>query len=348
MYNADLCHDILFEKVQPQLSKRKDGQTYDEWKKQINEKFIQLLGIEEISKNACPLNVQIESEEQKNGYTQIRFTFDSEVGANVPCYLLIPDTGKEKYPVAIVLQGHSTGFHLSIGEQKYEGDERMLPRASLALQAVQNGFAALAIEQRAMGERRSPRSYGKENIPYPRPHMCAHASLTAIALGRTVLGERIWDVHKAIDALEYFAKCDTDKILITGNSGGGTASFYAACYDKRIKISAPSCSFCAYRTSIFDIEHCACNYIPGVAKWFEMQDLACLIAPRNLIVVTGKEDPIFPIDGVRESFETVKRIYAEVGVADNCQIVETPKGHYWCEDLVWPAVKQATEKLSWK
>ena len=45
-------------------------------------------------------------------------------------------------------------------------------------------------------------------------------------------GERMWDVSKAIDALAEFPKCDTDKIFITGNSGGGTMSFYAACYDE--------------------------------------------------------------------------------------------------------------------
>ena len=344
MYNADLCHDILFEKIQPKLSRRQDEQSYEEWRDTIYEKLIQLTGLDEIAKNACPLNVQIEREEEKDGYKLIRFTFESEIGAIVPCYLLIPNTGKEKYPVAITLQGHSTGFHLSIGETKYDGDENNQPRVSFALQAVQNGFIALAIEQRAMGERRSPRSYGKENIPHARAHMCAHASLTAIALGRTVLGERIWDVSKAIDALSYFPVCDTEKILITGNSGGGTASYYAACYDKRIQISVPSCSFCSYRTSIFDIEHCACNYMPNMAKWFEMQDLACLIAPRHLIAVTGKEDPIFPIDGVRKSFQRVREIYTESGAADNCQMVETPKGHWWCEDLVWNAVMQKCKK----
>ena len=81
-------------------------------------------------------------------------TFESEKGEFVPCYLLIPDTGKEKYPVAITLQGHSTGFHNSIGVVKYEQDEAYQPRGQFAIQTVKNGFIALAIEQRGMGERR--------------------------------------------------------------------------------------------------------------------------------------------------------------------------------------------------
>ena len=59
-------------------------------------------------------------------------------------------------------------------------------------------------------------------------------------------------MRMAIDALVMFPQCDTDKILITGNSGGGTMSFYAACFDERIKLSVPSCAFCSYEDSIMN------------------------------------------------------------------------------------------------
>lgn len=344
--NGDTSHELLVKKLTPSLSFSADAD-FDEWKSALGEKLFELLGIDEIKKNACPLALDVEWEERRDGYTLTRFTFESEYGAAVPCYLLIPDTDKEKYPVAICLQGHTTGFHLSIGEGKHENDEKYLPNNEFAVQAVREGYAALAIEQRGMGERRSPRSYGEDNIPYPRPHMCAVQSLDALMLGRTVIGERVWDVKCAIDLLENFPKCDTGRIVITGNSGGGTASFYAACCDGRISISAPSCSFCSYSGSIMSIEHCACNYIPNAPKFFEMQDLAALIAPRRLIVITGKEDPIFPIGAVRESYETVKRIFAKAGAADNCRIVETPNEHYWRPDLVWGAIREEAEKLGW-
>ena len=93
--------------------------------------------------------------------------------------------------------------------------------------------------------------------------------------------------------METFSQCDLNKILITGSSGGGTASYYSACYDERIKVSVPNCSFCSYKTSIMNIYHCSCNFIPHAYEWFEMQDLACLIAPRSLLAVNAKEDLIF-------------------------------------------------------
>ncbi|MDF2440591.1 MAG: hypothetical protein JWN98_1575 [Abditibacteriota bacterium] len=32
---------------------------------------------------------------------------------------------------------------------------------------------------------------------------CHHASMAALLLGRTMIGERMWDVSRAIDALEH-------------------------------------------------------------------------------------------------------------------------------------------------
>ncbi|MBQ8657673.1 MAG: acetylxylan esterase [Clostridia bacterium] len=333
--NGDLCHDLLVQKTRRKLAYRNDC-NYEDWKRSIKEKFIELTGVDKILESAkdCPLNIDIERKEEKNGYMQIRFTFESEPGATVPCYLLIPNTGKKKYPVAITLQGHYLGgMYGSIGEIRLKRDEAYQPRGAFAVQAARNGYVALAIEQRAMGERTSTAKMRK----YPN-QICFFTALRALGLGRTLIGERILDVMRAIDCLSEFPECDTDKILITGNSGGGTTSFYAGCIDERIKLVAPSCAFCGYATSIMDVVHCTCNYIPGAYGYFEMEDLACMIAPRKFLPIAGKEDPIFPIEGVKKSFETVKEIYKRVGAEENCRLVQTPKGHWWCEDIVWSEI----------
>lgn len=337
--NGDLCHTLLAEKIKQKLAYNPDA-NYAEWKKQIREKLIELLGMDEIALNACEPNLRIEEDEMKDGYRQIRFVFESEVGATVLCYLLIPNTGKDKYPVAITLQGHSSGASNSLGIPGTPADVEYVKRGDFGVQATQNGYAALCIEQRAMGERKTSRHKFE-------PMMCTYPSMTALLLGRTTLGERIWDVQRAIDLLGNFTMLDTDKIVITGNSGGGTMSFYAACLEERIKISAPSCAFCSYKTSLLNIFHCPCNFMPYAYKWFEMQDLACLIAPRKLIVIAGKYDGIFPIHGVREGMETVKKIFEREGVENNCKLVETEKAHWWCKDLVWPAINETARELGW-
>lgn len=331
--NGDKCHDTIIKNMKP-LYSFDENKSFQEQKERLRQKFIELTGIDLIQKNACEPNLDIEFEEQKDGYKLIRFTFESEKEAVVPCYLLIPDTKKEKYPVVINLQGHSTGFHISIGVSKYEGDEEDIPRVSFALQAVKNGYIALSIEQRGMGEtkpQKEKRNWGK---------MCSFTAQAAFLLGRTLIGERVWDVSKAIDVLSNFKECDLDNIMIMGTSGGGTASYYSACFDERIKYCVPICSFCPYEESILDIYHCACNFIPSAYNYFDMQDLACLIAPRKLLIVAGKEDIIFPINGVYRGYETVKSVYKAVGQEDNIKLVVTPKGHYYCPDETWKAIEE--------
>lgn len=345
MINGDLCHETLLKKITPKLSF--DEKKNDELRRnELKDKFISLTGLDKIALNACDPDLEIIFKEDKGAYFLTRFEFSSEVGERVPCYLLTPKTegkGQRKFPVAITLQGHVTGFHNSIGVAKFPEDfDGGLERRSMALQAVENGYVALAIEQRGMGERKSTLAKRGPKVN------CRFASFVAISMGRTLIGERVWDVSKAIDALSGFPECDTDKIIITGNSGGGTTSYYAACYDERIKICAPSCAFCPYKSSVLDILHCECNQIPQAINYFEMQDLSELICPRELVIIAGEKDDIFPISGVKEGYETVKKIYRHYNAEENCELVVTPREHWWCADIVWKAVNETAAKLGFK
>ena len=332
-------------KKQKQLLSFNPQRNFVEWKKELKDKLLELLGIDVIAANACSPELDIESDEQKEGYRQIRFTLKSEEDVVVPCYLLIPDGAKKKLPVAIVLQGHTTGFHRSIGVVKYPEDENH-ERSHHALQAIEKGYIALAIENRGMGEQSA------QNQPDRRVHLgersgCYYSQMINFMLGRTLIGERCWDVSRAIDLLENFPECDTDKIIIMGGSGGGTASYYAACLDERIKVCVPVVAFCPYDESILKFYHCSCNYIPHAYKYFDMQDLACLIAPRKLIIINGKDDPSFLAEGAKRGFETVKAIYAKAGAPEECKLTITPYGHFWANDLIWNEINLEIDKLGW-
>ena len=340
MINGDLCHELLLKKTKQSLAFDKT-KNYEAWKRELKAKFIELSGFDLIADNACEPQFEIVAKKQKDGYQQIRFEFYSEIGERVPCYLLIPDSNKEKYPVAITQQGHSFGFHISIGEFKSEEEKTQYGHEDFAVQAVRRGFIALAIENRGMGERMATRVSRESNV------LCRFASVTALSLGRTLIAERVWDVIRAIDMLSNFPQCDLDKILITGTSGGGTVSYYTACLDERIKLSAPNCAFSPYKTSILDIIHCNCNYIPSAFRYFEMQDLSALIAPRRLILVNGEKDDIFPIEGVKEGFETVKSIYEVCGAVDKCKLAITLMDHYWCVDIMWSNILEAVKEMGW-
>ena len=344
--NGLLCHDRITEKLTPKLS-FDESADFSEWKEKIRGKLIELLGLDTISENAVnDPRMEMVEEEQMEGYRQIRFEFESEAGSVVPVYILIPDGLDKKAPAVITLQGHNKmGFRSSIGDPGPDTEDYDTGRGTFAIQAVKKGYVAVAIEQRGMGERRAMNTLIRRVSIRPESGSCYWEAMTAQMLGRTLIGERVWDISRTIDLLSAFPECDTDRIVITGNSGGGTASYYAACIDERIKICAPSCAFCPYPESVLRFYHCSCNYIPNAYRWFDMQDLSCLIAPRRLAIVSGKYDTCFPIKGVKRGFETVRKIYEKAGAVENCSLTVTDNKHFWCEDTMWALIESELNAL---
>ena len=270
------------------------------------------------------------------GCTGIRFLFESEPHVEVICQLLLPKKAPdEKLPLVICLQGHSKGMHLSLGRAVYEGDEEKIAGGDrdFARQIAERGQAALAIEQRAFGERGGT----------PEGPACLHPALQALLLGHTLIGERCWDVSRAIDAVKaHFPMIDTDRIAVMGNSGGGTVALYAAALDTRISAAMPSCAVSSFISSIGVRRHCACNYVPGIAREFDMGDIAGLIAPRPLIVVSGENDGLFPVEGAKEQVRIARASYEAAGAPGRIAHVIGPEGHRFYAALSWPVFDALT------
>lgn len=305
---------------------------YGTWRERAQEKLNELLGIPFAP---CTDEFAMLAETDADTYTQMSFEFQSEEGYFVPGEFLLPKSTTGKVPVVICLQGHSSGKHISLGVAKFEGDANLLEGRDFAIQAVKEGYAAVVIDQRYMGIA----GQGTSGTP---GCIVAGQALPSLLIGRTAIGERVWDVMRLIDVLKaYFSEyIDEHKIVCMGNSGGGTATFYAACLDERISLAVPSCAVCTYEASIVEMHHCACNYVPGIRTYFNMGDLGCLIAPRKLVVVCGIHDEIFPLQGVEESFAIIESGFKTLGKEENCSLVKGNGGHQFYPEDAWPVIKE--------
>ena len=310
-----------------------DGEDFSLWQKKARKKLSELLGLDKIRRSEDN-RFTVEYIKEEEEYTEYRFTLESEPGYTFPCVMRVPKEYKKPLPVILTLQGHSTGMHISLGIPKFKGDEISISGGDrdFVVRAVKEGYAAIAIEQRNFGE------CGGKDEGGPNCHV---STMSAILSGRTTIGERVADVSTVIDAvIQNFDFIDKNKIILMGNSGGGTATFYAAAIDERISMAMPSCAVCTYKHSIAAMFHCTCNFIPGIANHFDMGDIAGLIAPRGLVIVNGKTDNIFPEEGVIESYNEAKRLYTAAGVPDACALVTGPEGHRFYADLAWPVAKR--------
>ncbi len=67
------------------------------------------------------------------------------------------------------------------------------------------------------------------------------------------------------------------------------------------------------------MDHCSCNFVPGLHRFGEMYDLIGLIAPRPVMIEAGDYDPIFPIESVKRSVERARQVYARFGAEDQVE-----------------------------
>lgn len=303
------------------------GRDFAAWQAELRRRLGQILALPAAENG--PLHAVVEGETTHATHRRWRVRFTAEDGEVVPGHLLRPLHQPAPTPVMICLQGHSPGMHLSLGEARNARERELIAGGrDLALQAVKQGWAALVLEQRGFGER----VVGGAS--------CNDAALRALHRGRPLTGQRVFDVMRAIDFLGTLPDLDLTRLGCVGNSTGGTVSFYAACVDPRIRLAVVSCSFCTFADSWLSRPHCACGYLPGVMAVADMPDLAGLIAPRRLLIVAGKSDPLARFEGVELGYQRAREIFTAAGVAERVRLVAGEGGHQFYPELAWPAVAE--------
>lgn len=309
------------------------------WQRALRKELLRATGIDAMPAPGRPRVERLWRREIAEGTVE-KLVLRAEPGADVPMFLCLPQGARTPAPTMICLGGHHAFARASValGEDERSRVEVAGDRA-FAVGCLRRGLAALCVEQRSFGERREllqeRRSFHND---------CHDAAMRALLLGRTLLGERVHDVFRAIDFLVTDPRVDPKRIGVMGNSGGGTVSMWSAALDRRLSFVIGSCSFSSFRESIATIHHCADNYVPGVLGLAEFPDVVGLVAPRPAVIVAGKDDAIFPIAGVRRAFARLRRVYRHVDAGDRVRLVVGPEGHRFYEDLAW---KAAAQLLRW-
>ena len=329
-------HKHVMSQTVPSL--RYDGGDVKSWQARLRRKLRGLVG--EMPTERCALRPRTLWQREHPLGSIEKLTFTAESHADVSAYLCLPIDIEPPFKVVICLQGHSTGMHNSIGVQ-FEDDSKSQAVENdrdFAIQCMRRGFAALCIEQRAFGDR------CEQNESLVLAGRCHSAAMQALLLGRTLIGERVYDVDRGIDYLATRGDVDMKNIGVMGNSGGGTISMFAAALLPRLAFAMPSCYFCTFGASIMSVHHCACNFVPGLLKYAEMSDIMGLFAPKPVTIVAGRDDDIFPITATRRAFKDLQRIYNACDAGDRCRLVVGEGGHRFYADDAWPVMLKQISK----
>ena len=331
---AELPDTFLMNRAQNKQGafKYKEGEDFQALQQKARAALIEKLGIsQKLSAPRVPLEPKVLWSRKVENGTIFKAVLQSEADYDLPIYLCVP-FGKGPFPVWICVQGHGTGMHASISVKwqdestfKYDGGDR-----DFAIQCLAKGYAALCVEQRAFGEKscRDDRNYG-----------CRRLALHNLMFGETLIGNRVFDVDRAIDFIYSRDDLRNDRIGIVGNSGGGTTSIYSGAILPRLTHVMPSSCFSTYKDSILANNHCPCNYFPGMLDWADMGDLAGLCAPKYLVIVNGVNDTIFPIEPAKAEFERARLIYKAAGFPERCRMVIGSAGHRFYKEDAWPVME---------
>ncbi len=309
------------------------------WQRAFRPRLIDALGIPKIlERGDCELEPHLEESDELQECVRELWTIQSEPGFRIPFYMMRPHQQSGPLPLILAPHGHGSGHlpYVGLCETEEQKKKAVEGERDIGFQAIEHGYIAIVPVLRGyhqMGLREW--GNGKHGI-----NTCKLQQNLAYMFGRTLIGERCYDMSRILDFAETRSDIQSDRVAVTGNSGGGTMSLFSAAVDTRIKISMPSCYFCTFEASLGSVSHCSCNFVPGMMRLGEMYDIVGLIAPRPFLAISGAKDTIFPIEAGKFAFQVVKEIYAVAGVESRCEHYIGSEGHRYYKKPVWPFVKK--------
>ncbi len=159
--------------------------------------------------------------------------------------------------------------------------------------------------------------------------------------GYTSAGAEAWNCIRALDYLQSRPDVDAQRIGVTGRSGGGAYSWWAAALDERIQVACPVAGITDLQNHVDDgcVEgHCDCMFMVNTYRW-DYAQVAALVAPRPLLICNTDKDPIFPLDGVVRVHSKVRKVYDLYDAHDKLGLLITEGPHKDTQELQLPVMR---------
>lgn len=289
---------------------------------QIHQHLLMMLG--GLPPQKTPLNARVTGQVAMDGFHIEKLIYESLPRIYIPALVYVPDDGPRKHPAILVPAGHSPK-----GKIFYQ---------ALCQRLVRRGYVVIAWDPVGQGERSqfwdAKSSASRYNL------ICAeHAVMGNLAYlaGTNLARWEIWDGVRAVDYLLTRSDVDSDRISITGTSGGGTQTAYIAAMDRRIKVAAPSCYITSLPMRVYnrifkDPDSDPEQDLYGmISNGVDHPGLLLMMYPRPVFVAAAVLD-FFPIEGTHKTFREVAALYSKFGHADRIAMHDGYHEHQYSLD----------------
>ncbi len=207
------------------------------------------------------------------GYRIEKLVYESEPGIFIPALLFVPEGGNARKPAMIYVHGRGKSAAAAAGGELE--------------QFVKAGLIVLAIDVRGLGETRSRNTEGNDDFPVYFGDF--ESAMTALHIGRPLVGMRMTDVLRGVDLLAARADVESAKIYGFGKDAGAIPLLHAAALDERIRKVAVEGMLASYQTVIQQRIHRQIfeQVIPGMLRSYDLPDVVAALAPRQVWIVNG-------------------------------------------------------------
>ena len=294
--------------------------TLDDWQARRGEcrrQLMEMLGLDPPPERT-PLDAAVTARTEHDEFTVERLHFQSRPGLYVTGDLYLPKQIERPLPAVLYVCGHG---RVKINGVSYGNKTHYQHHGGWF---ARNGYVCLTIDSLQLGE-----IEGIHHGTY------RHGMWWWLNRGYTPAGVEAWNCVRALDYLQSRKEVDSERIGVTGRSGGGAYSWWIAAIDDRIKCAVPVAGITDLQNHVVDgcVEgHCDCMYMVNTYRW-DYPQVAALVAPRPLLISNTDSDRIFPLDGVYRTFERVRKIYALHDAADKVALHITAGGHKDTQEL---------------
>jgi len=280
----------------------------EEWRKRLPEKrrrWREMLGLDPLPPRT-ELKVTVTGILDRGNYVVEKLHFQPLPDCRIACNLYRPKKVEGKLPAVIYVCGHA-----SAGKSHYQLHPRWF---------AEHGYVSMILDAIQIGE-----NGGFHHGTYLKEWWHWYSQ------GYSPAGVEVWAAMRAADYLQSRPDVDPDRLGITGNSGGGTISWFTGAADTRFKVVVPSCQTGNVYQHVRDRTidgHCDCTYWVNTYGW-DFPDVAGLIAPRPLLVCAASEDHLFRPYAFRDLVYRVRGLYLAYGCDEKLALCEamTPHGY---------------------
>ena len=271
-----------------------------------------------------PVQVQITGVEEMDDFVVEKIIFQSRPGLYVTGNLYKPKRVTAPLPAILYVCGHAT-----VNKDGYDYGSKAHYQHHPAWYA-RHGYICLVIDTLQLGE--------IEGIHHG---LYRYDRWWWISRGYTPAGVEAWNGIRAIDYLLSRPDVDSDRLGVTGRSGGGATSWWLGGLDERIKVVVPVSGLTDLRNHVVNgcaAEHCDCMYFNNIYHW-DYPMLGLLIAPRPLLIGNADRDVMFPVNGVYRSYCQIRTAYDRLGVGEDLSLNVVGGGHHDIPDIQVPALR---------